>query len=221
MASNFDAEARYAALNERVSSQGVQITAQGAQLTSFQADVSRGFARIEEKIGGVVQESLSSRKPQYQAMMFALAVILAVGGMAYWPIRENTSDLKVSQFTLNQSLQTLADRTAVTVQTLADRISEKFVPRAESERLSAMSAESRARTEESISSLRGAIIGKDVFSERNRLIDSQMADMGRRVDDLRQSLGSTYGLRDAIVDLKDRIQRVEMMRPPSTRMPTP
>ncbi|RJG40683.1 hypothetical protein D3Y55_25870 [Mesorhizobium sp. DCY119] len=47
---------------------------------------------------------------------------------------------------------------------------------------------------------------RERFEHRAR--DQEVADLGRRVDELRQDVGSVYGTRDVIIDLKTEIDNL-------------
>lgn len=68
--------------------------------------------------------------------------------------------------------------------------------------------EDRTRQEAAIADLRASSVTRNEWAERNRARDQEVADLGRRVDELRQDVGSVYGTRDVIQDLKKEIDNL-------------
>ena len=83
----FDAEARYAALDERVANQG-------HRLAQVEATMTRGFSDIASKLESFTNDYKNNQRPQWQAMGVMLTAALAIGALVYWPIREAQADLK-------------------------------------------------------------------------------------------------------------------------------
>lgn len=183
MRNGFDPETQYAALGERVEGQG-------RRLTNLESTVNQGFRQVETSIAGLSNEFRSSQRPQWQAMSVLLAFALAIGGLVYWPIQKATNDLK----------------TAIT------SLSEKAVTREELEWRSSRAAEDRTRTEMTLRSLDANLVPRAEHSRVWASYDQRFLDQQRQIDELKQYQGSVYGARDALLDIRERIDRLEQRR---------
>lgn len=179
-----------AMLRERVQNQSVRIG-------NLETTMSNGFAQINEKLGIMSSDFAAARRPQWQALSVLVAAAVVIGGLAYWPIREGTNEVK-------------ADIRAVQNDQLSrDELAYR----------SARSAEDRARTDQTLRDLSEAKVDKDLWAaEHQRVVDS-VAAVGLRVDDLNNRFGNAYSIADALSDLQARIDRIEMLRLRNT--PTP
>jgi len=59
-----------------------------------------------------------------------------------------------------------------------------------------------------------AVVPRGEHQERWRSQDLALQSVQRQIDDLKQALGSIYGARDVIIDLRERLDRVERARMP-------
>ena len=176
---------------------GERVTNLGRRQTDLETEMRSGFKQMETALAGFANETRSSiaalsqnlaerNKPQWQALGVALTFAAMLGGLAYLPIREATTDLK-------QAVAVLA---------------EKTMTRDELEWRSARAAEDRSRQEAAIVDLRASTVSRPEWTERNRARDQEVADLSRRVDELRTDVGSVYGTRDVIRDMKEEIDRL-------------
>ena len=91
----FDAEARYAQLGERVDNQG-------SRITHLEATVTRGFSEVGEQIRQVGNDFRNNSRTPWPVIWSAIGVCFAVffslGGALFWPIRagleENRSEIR-------------------------------------------------------------------------------------------------------------------------------
>ncbi|MDR6670165.1 hypothetical protein J2X71_006452 [Rhizobium sp. 1399] len=133
MSNNNDAHRVY---TDAITAQlGGRVTNLGRRQTDLESEVRSGFKNIDTAVTSLANETRASiaalssnlaerNKPQWQALGVALTFAAMLGGLAYLPIREATSDLK-------QSVGTFAD---------------KMVTRQELEWRTERGAEDRART---------------------------------------------------------------------------
>ena len=86
---NFDAEARYAQLGERVDNQG-------SRITHLEATVTRGFSEVAEQIRTLGNDFRSTNKTPWPVIWSAIGVCFAVffslGGALFWPIRNGLEE---------------------------------------------------------------------------------------------------------------------------------
>ncbi len=187
---------------------GERVTNLGRRQTDLETEMRSGFKQMETALTGFANETRSSiaalsqnlaerNKPQWQALGVALTFAALLGGLAYMPIREATTDLK-------QAVSALA---------------EKAVTREELEWRSARAAEDRSRQETAIGELRGNTVTRPEWSERNRARDQEVAELSRRVDELRADVGAVYGTRDVIQDMKAEIDRLRQWQLNDERAP--
>jgi hypothetical protein len=183
---------------------GERISNLNRRQTDFEAESRANFRATEASISALTTEmrqSFSSitttlaerNKPQWQALGVALTFAALLGGLAYMPIREATSDLKAAVVETNKVIQALATST---------------VSRQEMDWRAERGAEDRGRQEQAISELRAASVTRLEWAERNRARDQEVLELSRRVEEIRTDFGAVYGARDVIIDLKQEIDRL-------------
>lgn len=164
------------------------------QMSGVNQQVSAINSKMDERFNALTANLAERAKPQWQALSVMLAFAAILGGLAYMPIREATTDLKAAVASL----------------------AANSISRQEMDWRSARGAEDRTRTDASITDLRANMVARNEWMERNRARDQELLDVNRRVDEMRQELGSVYGTRDVILDLKKEIdnlrQRLANMR---------
>jgi hypothetical protein len=191
---------------------GERVTNLGRRQSDLETEMRTGFRQMEQSITSFTNETRSSiaalsttlaerNKPQWQALGVALAFAGMLGGLAYMPIREATTDLKTSVSALATS--------AVTRQELDWRAQR--------------TAEDRARTESSIADMRAAMLPRNEWQERNlardhdidnirRAIESDVTNLQRQIDLQRgdfSAFSSSLGNgRDVIQNLQTEINRL-------------
>lgn len=198
----FDPEARYAALDERVANLG-------SRQSTLETTTSRGFAQVEQSIASLSNETRnaltslsnefrSNQKPQWQAIGVALTFAVVLGGLVYWPIRENQADMK-------QQLRDLSG-SALSVEGFKD-----FKATYDSNRLV-----SRQDNDTKLASIQANIATVTLQTvprgEHERIWQAdqyRFTDLQRQIDDQKKAFGDTYSLRDTILDLKTRLDRTE------------
>jgi chromosome segregation ATPase len=187
---------------------GERVTNLGRRQTDLETEMRTGFRTIEQSIASLTTSLSERNKPQWQALSVMLAFAAILGGLAYMPIREATSDLKSAVAT----------------------IAANSVTRQEMDWRSARSAEDRIRTDDSIKEIRSGIVYRNEWQERNLSRDHEIASIQRQIDQQRsdfQTFSSSLGNgRDFIQDMKTELARLrdrlneigsrQYMRPPPT-----
>jgi hypothetical protein len=177
---------------------GERVTNLGRRQSDLESEMRSGFKQMESAISSLANETRNSiasvsssiaerNKPQWQALGVALTFATVLGGLAYMPIREATSDLKGS----------------VTI------ITEKMVTQKEMEWRTARGAEDRARTESAVVDLRSQQVPRQELERVWAADDQQRAQMQKQIDELKQGQASTYSARDILLDLKENQQRLD------------
>ncbi|RUU15496.1 hypothetical protein EOD10_11780 [Mesorhizobium sp. M7A.T.Ca.TU.009.01.3.2] len=185
---------------------GERVTNMGRRINDVEVEMRAGFSQLSNSLSASTNEtrqsiaalstSLADRaKPQWQALSVIMGFAVVLGGLAYWPIREATSDLKVA-------VMSLAANT---------------VSRQEMDWRTERGAEDRKRTEETIRSIRDTMVYRNEWSERNLSRDHDIenirADAVRDIANLQRQLdqqearyqafsNSLGNGRDFIIDLK-------------------
>lgn len=187
---------RFAALDERV-------TNLRSSFQSLDHATQAGFSRIDAKLAEMSAAfSAGQRTPWAQiwpAAAVGVSVLVALGWLVYSPIKD-------SQTKLESSLTKLSD-------IMSDSIKDGpnvYVTRRENEPLRQRSAEDRTNTLQAITDLRQSSLPRAEWMLRNNTVDAALADKQREIDQLRQDFGGTYSLRDALVDFKNRLERIEL-----------
>ncbi len=201
MASNgsgFDPMAQYARLSERVENQGKDIV-------DLRSNMNTGFQTVNASIATLSNELRGNSKTQWPVIWSAIGVCFTVlggiGWMAYAPVREAQAQLKVE-------IRDVSADASSAISTLANQI----VTQKELEWRTARAAEDRQRTENSIKDIRADQVPR---AEHQRVwmgYDNQIANLQRQVDEFKQQQGSVYGTRDLLLDLRQRLDRIERER---------
>lgn len=186
----FDPMASWARLSERVENQGKDII-------DLRSNMNTGFQGVNANLATLSNELRNSSKTQWPVVWAALSVgvtILAgLGFMALQPIKDNTLRLE----------------NAIV------RVAETTVSQKEMEWRSARGSEDRKRSEDAMNDIRASTVTRNEWSERNHARDNQIAEISRRIDELRQDVGSQYTTRDVLLstqsevkDLRNQLRRL-------------
>ncbi|MGV1801584.1 hypothetical protein GN325_20485 [Agrobacterium vitis] len=181
---------------------GERVTNLGRRQSDLESEMRSGFKQMESAVSALANEmrnsvsSLSTNisernKPQWQALGVALTFCTLIGGLAYWPIQSSTTDLKAAVLS----------------------ISERMVTQKEMEWRAKRSEEDRQRSEGSIKDIRDNLVPRAEHERVWKNGEDRVADLQRQVDELKQAQGNVYGARDFLLDLRERLDRVERQRP--------
>lgn len=91
-------------------------------------------------------------------------------------------------------------------------ITERMVTQKELEWRTARGVEDRQRNEASVKEIRESLVPRAEHERVWQNYTNKDEDLQRQVDELKQSQGSVYGARDVILDLRQRLDRVERER---------
>lgn len=171
-----------------------RVTSQGRRLNDIEVEMRSGFAQLgtslnastnemRHSIAQLSQSMAESRRPQWQALSVMLAGVVVLGGLLYWPIREATSRLETAVIAL----------------------AEKTVPRAEIEWRSQRGAEDRKRTEDALAALRLSAVDRAEWLQQIHGRDTEVAELNRRVEEIRQNIGNQYTTRDLLLQLQQEV----------------
>lgn len=176
----FDPMASWARLSERVENQGKDIV-------DLRSNMNTGFQGVNANLAALSNELRSAGKTHWPVVFAALSVVITIlaglGFLSLQPIKDNTARLE----------------------TALARLAETTVSQNEMEWRTQRGAEDRKRTDEAISDIRTNTVTRNEWQERNLARNGEIAELGRRIDELRQEVGSVYGTRDVITDLKRQV----------------
>ncbi|MGO6879492.1 hypothetical protein ACC734_16805 [Rhizobium ruizarguesonis] len=199
----FDPMASWARLSERVENQGKDII-------DLRSNMNSGFQGVNSNLAALSNELRSSGKTQWPVIWSAIGVgvviLSGLGFMALQPIKDNTARLEEAVIRVSENTQSAFAK-----------VNETMVTQKEMEWRTQRGAEDRKRSDDALADLRALTVTRNEWSERNHARDGEIAELSRRIEELRQEVGSVYGTRDVIVDLKREIsalrQRVFEVRP--------
>lgn len=203
---------------------GERVTNMGRRINDVEVEMRAGFNQVSNSLSASTNEMRQSiaalsnnlaerNKTQWPVIFLAIGVASSVLGyfvtQALTPIRDANLDMKASVVALaaetNHSFEVLGS---------------KVVTREEVDWRSDRGAEDRKRSDDSIADLRANSVTRLEWTERNRGRDIELADLNRRVDEIRQEVGAVYGTRDVIQDMKKEIDNLRQ-RLANIRLGTP
>lgn len=194
----FDPLAQYARLSERVENQGKDIV-------DLRSNMNTGFQNVNANISALANDFRANGKTQWPIIIgfcsLTVTVLGVLGFLALQPIKDNIAQIR-------QDAQTLSSTTATGLANLVD----KMVTQKELEWRTARSAEDRVRTESAIKELRTEQVPRGEHERVWLSYDQRFIDQQRQIDEVKQAQGSVYGQRDVILDLRERLDRVERQR---------
>ena len=203
----FDPQARYAALDERV-------TNLRSSFVNLEGEMRSGFASVNNHLTSVSNELRVAGKTQWPVIWMAAGVVFTVlaglGAVLYSPIKNDVTKLQdttISRSEWNDNLMRAVENRS-RLETAIAKIAENAVPRSELEQMVTEYRDYKARIE---NELRGKL-DHSSWSERNLSRDHEIAGLQRQIDQQRQdfqTFSSSLGNgRDFIQDLKAEVARL-------------
>jgi hypothetical protein len=189
---SFDPMASWARLSERVENQGKDIV-------DLRSNMNTGFQGVNANLAALSNELRSSGKTQWPVIWSAIGVgvviLSGLGFMALQPIKDNSGRMEDAIVRLSE-----ANRTSVS------DLNEKMVTQKEMEWRTQRGAEDRKRADDALNDLRALTVTRNEWSERNHARDGEIAELGRRIDELRQEVGSQYNTRDVLISTQSEVK---------------
>lgn len=156
--------------------------------------MNTGFQGVNANLAALSNELRSAGKTHWPVIFAALSVVITIlaglGFLSLQPIKDNTARLE----------------------TALVRLAETSVSQKEMEWRSARGAEDRMRTETAVKDLREAQVPRLELTRVWDNYDQRFTDQQRQIDEVKQAQGSVYGQRDVILDLRERLDRMERQR---------
>lgn len=199
-------DARLAALEQRVYGleRGVQDLNQ--LFTGRIGEVSAQLSGLASKLDD------RSRTPWatiVSAMGVVLAIVVAGGQLAKTPVDDAIQRLERDTSALGSQATPLSTFSDFKATYESNRLVSRQDYDARFARVDAALKALEQQTREAQSS----VVPRGEHQERWRSQELAAAGLQRQIDDLKQALGSIYGARDVIMDLRERLDRVERSRP--------
>ena len=188
----------------------------GLGMTDHQARYNVGALEqrvygLEQAIGGISSQisglasKIDARSATNWPLFYGfgglfLSVVIAVGALAYWPIRETQADLKAIAAEQSKILSSLGD---------------KFVTIRELDARASRTQRDIDRLGKDMDNQEAVTVPRREHEEKWRSSDNQFADKQRQIDDIKKSFGDTFSLRDALQQMQRRIDALETRAPRS------
>ncbi|MCK8779106.1 hypothetical protein M0654_03810 [Rhizobium sp. NTR19] len=210
----FDPMAQYARLSERVENQGKDIV-------DLRSNMNTGFQSVNASITTLSNELRSNSKTQWPVIWAAAGVcftILATGGAFFYNSLSKGQDRLDAAILKNAELQQVSvSKLADTTQAALSAMGERMVTQKELEWRTARGQEDRSRMEASVKEIREGLVPRAEHERVWQNYTNKDQDLQRQLNEVKEAQGSVYGARDVILDLRQRLDRVERERinPPS------
>lgn len=199
MSSNgFDPMTSWARLSERVENQGKDIV-------DLRSNMNTGFQTINSAISTLSNELRTNSKTQWPVIWSAAGVcftILAALGAFFYGTLSKGQD----------RLDSAIVETSKGVQLSIEKMTEKMVTQKELEWRTARAAEDRQRTELAIKDIRDSLVPRAEHERVWQTYEQKDKDLQRQIDEGKQAQGSVYGQRDFMLDIRERLDRLERSR---------
>lgn len=184
---------------------GERVTNLGRRQTDLETEMRAGFKAMES--------GMSTLANEMRASVSALSANLAERSRTQWPVIWSaagvcTAALIAAGTFVYGTLSTRQDRTDTTIVSVVD----KMVTQKEMEWRTARSQEDRLRTDGAIKEIRSDLVPRAEHTRVWQNGEQRDADLQRQIDEIKQAQGNVYGARDVILDLRERLDRVERQR---------
>ncbi|KQS74517.1 hypothetical protein [Rhizobium sp. Leaf383] len=195
----FDPETKYVQLGERVDNQA-------RQLADVDLRMRQGFTDIASQLRGLADDVRGGSKTQWPLIIGFMSVTITVlgglGFLALQPIKDNILQIREDARTEASNMK---DSLSSVVQAM--------VTQKEMEWRTGRGIEDRSRMEAAIKDIRDGLVPRAEHERVWRNNDQQLAQIQKQIDELKAGQASTYSARDVILDLRERLDRVEQSRP--------
>lgn len=205
----FDPMAQYARLSERVENQGKDIV-------DLRSNMNTGFQSVNASLTTLSNELRSNSKTQWPVIWAAAGVcftVLATGGAFFYNSLSKGQDrLDAAVVKQAEIAQASITKLAETTQSSLSQITSTMITRQEMDWRQARGQEDRQRMEQTIKDIRDGLVPRAEHERVWANYTSQDEGLQRQLDEMKQAQGSVYGQRDIILDLRERLDRMERSR---------
>ncbi len=199
----FDSLAQYARLSERVENQGKDII-------DLRSNMNSGFQGVNTNIASLSNELRSNSKTQWPVIWAAagvcFTVLVTIGAFFYGTLNKGLDRLDAAIVKNAEISQNAVTKLAETMQVGFKSITDNMVTQKEMEWRTARGAEDRKRTDDGFVDLRATTVSRNEWSERNHARDTEINELSRRIEELRQEFGSQYTARDVLLSTRSEVK---------------
>ncbi|MEX2739898.1 hypothetical protein AB3480_00365 [Rhizobium mongolense] len=200
---------------------GERVTNLGRRQTDLEAEMRSGFKQMETSITGIAAEmrssiaalstNLAERNQTHWPLIFAalsvvITILAGLGFLSLQPIKDNVARLEDSIVRVSENNQAALSKLAETTQAAIKSVVDNMVTQKEMEWRTARGAEDRKRSDDAMTDLRASTVSRNEWSERNHARDGEIAELGRRIDEIRQEIGSQYTTRDVLLSTQSEVK---------------
>ncbi|MQY48178.1 hypothetical protein GAO09_19265 [Rhizobiales bacterium RZME27] len=206
---------------------GERVTNLGRRQTDLETEMRAGFKAMESGMSTLANEMRASvsalsanlaerSRTQWPVIWSAAGVctaaLIAAGTFVYGTLSTRQDRLDTAMIESSKLQQASISKLSETTQIAFTALTDKMVTRQEMDWRQARGAEDRNRMEGSIKDVRDAQVPRAELERVWSAYDQRLADHQRQLDESKQAAGSVYGARDVILDLRERLDRVERQR---------
>jgi hypothetical protein len=202
---NLRDDAKLAALEQRVYGLERGVHDLNQLFTGRIGEVSAQLAGLTTKLD---ERSRTPWATIVSAMGVVLAIVIAGGQLAKAPLDDALARLERDYERLGRE----AVRLPAFADLKATYESDRLVARQEFDARFARMERETAEIERQAREAAAAVVPRGEHQERWRSQDAAIAAIQRQLDELKSALGGVYGARDVIIDLRERLERIERGR---------
>lgn len=207
---------------------GERVTNLNRRQSDLETEMRAGFKQVENGMASIANEmrasistlssSLAERSRTQWPVVWSAAgvsftILAALGAFVYGTLSKDQTRLDAAILKNSELTQLAVSRLADTTQQSITTLTERMVTRQEMEWRQARGAEDRTRMEAALKEVRDAQVPRAELDRVFLNYDQRFIDQQRQLDDQKQQSGAVYGTRDVIMDLRQRVDRVERDRP--------
>jgi 4-amino-4-deoxy-L-arabinose transferase-like glycosyltransferase len=189
---------------------------QGKDIVDLRSNMNTGCQSVNASLTTLSNELRSNSKTQWPVIWAAAGVcftVLATGGAFFYNSLSKGQDRLDAAVMKNSELpQASVSKLAETTQQTFTLLADKVVTQKELEWRTARGQEDRARMEANVADIRSGLVPRAEHERVWQNYTNKDQDLQRQVDELKQAQGSVYGAREVIMDLRERLDRVERQR---------
>ncbi|MGV1869704.1 hypothetical protein [Agrobacterium rosae] len=206
---------------------GERVTNLNRRQSDLETEMRAGFKQVESGMASIANEmrssiaSLSSSLAErsrtqwpviWTAAGVSFTILAALSAFVYGTLSKDQSRLDAAILKNAEVMQTSISKLTDATQQSLVAVTERMVTRQEMEYRQARGAEDRTRMEAAVKEVRDAQVPRAELDRVFLNYDQRFIDQQRQIDDQKQQSGSVYGARDVILDMRQRIDRVERER---------
>lgn len=206
---------------------GERVTNLNRRQSDLETEMRAGFKQVESGMASIANEmrssiaSLSSSLAErsrtqwpviWTAAGVSFTILAALSAFVYGTLSKDQSRLDAAILKNAEVTQTSISKLTDATQQSLVAVTERMVTRQEMEYRQARGAEDRTRMEAAVKEVRDAQVPRAELDRVFLNYDQRFVDQQRQIDDQKQQSGAVYGTRDVIMDLRQRVDRVERDR---------